>query len=64
MVYQVAHGTSLQDKFILLLLKIHRKTLPCMPSVRHATAGNITGYKAKVPITLCRIQSRSQGYVP
>ena len=40
MVYQVAPSTSLQDKIVLLLLKFHRKTLPCMPSVHHSRAHN------------------------
>ena len=37
---------------------------PCPACHPCTTAGHTTGYKAKVPITLRRIQSRSQGYVP
>ena len=38
MVYQVVPDTSLQDKIILLLLKIRIKTLLFMPSVHHSRA--------------------------
>ena len=37
---------------------------PCPACHPCTTAGHTTGYKAKVPMTLRKIQSRSQGYVP
>ena len=37
---------------------------PCRSCHPCTTAGHTIGYKANVPITLRRIQSRSQGYVP